>query len=112
LQLSLPVPHQKPPKDRRHPDRSCSQHFREQRSGGTPAFAFPLAVAFLLSSRGDLLLFLPVVNIFRVFSPKIACQAPELPKLNKQNKIELHVSSTQTAILKTVEKKQASPEGI
>jgi hypothetical protein len=28
-------------------------------------------------------------NIFRVFGPKIACQAPKPPKLLKQRKIEL-----------------------
>jgi hypothetical protein len=43
----------------------------------------------LLSSRRDLLLFLALASVFCVFSPKIACQAPESSKSNKQNKIEL-----------------------
>jgi hypothetical protein len=34
-------------------------------------------------------LLLPLNFIFRVFSPKIACQAPEPPKHHKPKKIEL-----------------------
>ncbi|HEX3373528.1 MAG TPA: hypothetical protein VHS13_04915 [Edaphobacter sp.] len=36
---------------RRHPDRSCSQHYREQRSGGTPAFRICRCSCCCLFSR-------------------------------------------------------------
>jgi hypothetical protein len=46
-------------------------------AGGGSAFAFVMPLLFLLSSRRDLLLFVALAFIFRVFTPKIACQAPK-----------------------------------
>jgi hypothetical protein len=54
------------------------------------------------SQRAKQLILLPLslLNfIFRVFRPKIACQAPKPLKPLKQNKIELAFSSPQSAIL-------------
>jgi len=48
-----------------------------------------VAVAFSVIPEGDLLLFVAFAFIFRVFSPKIACQAPKPPNPMKKKKIEL-----------------------
>jgi hypothetical protein len=49
---------------------------------------------------------------FTIFCPKIACQAPKPSKPNKPQEIQDEKSSTQSAIIKTVEKKRASSVGI
>jgi hypothetical protein len=47
-------------------------------------------VAFLgVTPKGDLLLFVLFATIFRVFSPKIACQVPNPPNSFQQKEIEL-----------------------
>jgi hypothetical protein len=44
-------------------------------------FIRAVAVAFLVViPEGNLLLFLVLATIFRVFSPKIACQVPKSPE--------------------------------